>query len=163
MHFSKQIFSLFILFFITHSIYAHNRSTSVNVFGIVHVQNIGDVSLKQKSWVGPRDSSLSLEAFSLNINKPYAFLHVDYMCHIQDSGDTPWLRQGELCGTRGQARRLEGFAIRLSGKAAREFTVKYQCRLQDQTFSDVLEDGEFCGTKGESLGIESLRVWIEKR
>ena len=56
-----------------------------------------------------------VEGFQINIDPPIPGLNVEYMAHVEGVGDTPWLSEGELAGFRGQAKRIEGFAVRLSG------------------------------------------------
>jgi hypothetical protein len=172
--FHKKFLSLFCLLFIAvQPIYAakdldrdqsrDNGKKQIKVSGLVHVQGIGDLPLRSHQWAGTKNENLSLEGFLLDLNTSRHFLNVKYMCHLHDIGDTGWVYQGRLCGTRGESRHMEGFAIRLEGKDARYYTVKYKCRLENGRHSETLEDGEFCGTRGQNLGLEEMKVWIEKR
>jgi len=131
--------------------------------GIVHLQNIGDVSFQSGAFAGTRGESRRLEGFSLAIADGTPNLGIQYMAHLQDIGDTPWVNGGQFIGTRGQSRRLEGFAIRLTGSAARNYNIRYICHLQNIGDTPVRSNGEFCGTRGESRRLEGLQVWIERR
>lgn len=130
--------------------------------GEVHVQGMGDVPLSEGSLAGTQGESRRLEGFHLSLH-PVLRGSIQYMCHIQNYGDTPWLPTGTFCGTRGQSRRMEGFAVRLTGVMAQYYDVKYQCHLQGFGDSDVMQNGQFCGTRGQALRLEAMRVWLEPK
>jgi hypothetical protein len=54
---------------------------------------------------------------------------VEYMGHLQDYGDTDWFEQPYSCGTAGQGRRLEGFAIRPRRSSA-GLGLRYMAHIQ---------------------------------
>ncbi|WP_199325174.1 hypothetical protein [Phormidium sp. FACHB-1136] len=139
------------------------RQSAVGLRGIVHLQNIGDVSFQGSTFAGTRGESRRLEGFSLAIADGTPNLGIQYMAHLQDIGDTPWVNGGQFIGTRGQSRRLEGFAIRLTGSAATNYNIRYICHLQNIGDTPVRSNGEFCGTRGESRRLEGLQVWIERK
>src|SRR5690349_8838275 len=82
--------------------------------GVVHIQDLGDTPFREADWVGTKGRSLRMEGFSIEFADPIPGLGLEYMCHLQDIGDTQWMPAGSFCGTRGEMRRLEGFAIRLT-------------------------------------------------
>ena len=82
------------------------------------------------------------------------------MAHLQDFGDTPWISEGQFVGTRGQSRRLEGFAIRLVGPAAPKYAVLYMAHIQDMGDTVFCQDAEFCGTRGQSRRLEGMLVRV---
>jgi uncharacterized protein YjdB len=88
---------------------------------------------------------------------------MQYMAHLQDIGDVPFVNAGKFVGTRGQSRRLEGFAIRLTGAAATRFNVVYMAHLQDIGDTVFSKNGEFCGTRGQSRRVEGILVRIEAK
>jgi uncharacterized protein YjdB len=73
------------------------------------------------------------------------------------------MTEGQFVGTRGQALRLEGFAIWLVGPLAYKYSIYYECHLQGSGDSTTYQDGGFCGTRGQSRRVEALRVWIRKK
>jgi uncharacterized protein YjdB len=139
------------------------RPSAVDLRGIVHLQNIGDVSFQGGAFAGTRGESRRLEGFSITITDGTPNLGIQYMAHLQNIGDTTWVNGGQFIGTRGESRRLEGFAIRLTGSAAENYNIRYICHLQDIGDTLVRSNGEFCGTRGESRRLEGLQVWIERR
>lgn len=137
--------------------------SNVNLRGLVHLQNTGDVPVQGGAFAGTRGEARRLEGFSLQIADSIPSLGIEYMAHIQDKGDTPWVGGGQFVGTRGEARRLEGFAIRLTGSAATNYNVNYFCHVQDIGDTPVRFNGQFCGTRGESRRLEGLQVWIQRK
>jgi hypothetical protein len=142
---------------------ANNRPSAVGLFGIVHLQDMGDVSFQGGAFAGTRGESRRLEGFSLAIADGTPDLGIQYMAHLQDIGNSPWVDGGQFIGTRGESRRLEGFAIRLTGSAATNYNIRYICHLQDVGDTPIRSNGEFCGSQGESRRLEGLQVWIETR
>jgi len=139
------------------------EKSNVGLQGVVHLQNIGDRSFTQDTFAGTRGQSRRLEGFSVALSPGASDLGVEYMCHLQDLGDTPWKANGDFCGTRGESRRLEGVAIRLTGPAAAKSDIYYYCHME--CIGDFLpvKNGDFCGTRGESRGLEGLYIWAVRR
>jgi len=133
------------------------------VSGIVHLQDIGDQSLYDARWAGTIGQSRRLEGFAVNFATPVPGLGFEYMCHLQDVGDEPWMGGGSFCGTRGQSRRLEGFAIRLTGANAANYDVNYACHIQDLGDAGPFKDGVYCGTRGQSRRLEAMEVWVTQK
>ncbi|ABG51671.1 Clostridial hydrophobic [Trichodesmium erythraeum IMS101] len=134
---------------------------SVGLKVIVHIQNLGDRSFAAREYAGTRGQSFRVEAFQVNIEPPIAGLNLEYMANIGGVGDTPWLEAGKLAGERGKARRLEGFAMRLTGDKASSYDVFYTAHVQNMGDLPVYSNGQYCGTRNKSLRVEGIKVWIE--
>jgi len=130
---------------------------------LVHLQDIGDVSCYGRGWCGTRGEARRLEGFSMKLDDSIVDVQLQYMCHLQGTGDTAWLSEGSFCGTRGQSRRLEGFAVRLTGARAHMYHVAYQAHLQDIGDTGVVSNGGFIGTRGQSRRLEALRIWLQPK
>jgi hypothetical protein len=137
-----------------------SSAQSLKLGGVVHVQDSGDKPLQEAQWVGTKGQSLRLEGFNIDFSPPIPGLGLEYICHLQGVGDTPWMSGGSFCGTRGEERRLEGFAIRLTGSQAPRYDVYYACHLQDEGDTGPVMNGAFCGTRGKSLRVEALEVGV---
>jgi hypothetical protein len=124
------------------------------------VQNLGDQPLGDSHWAGTKGQSLRLEGFALDFAPTVPGIGLEYMCHLQNIGDTVLMPGESFCGTRGQSRRLEGFAIQLTGPEAAKYDVYYGCHLQDIGDTGPVKNGEFCGTRGQSRRLEALVVWV---
>jgi uncharacterized protein YjdB len=87
-------------------------------------------------------------------------LGMEYMAHIQEQGDTLWVQGGTFVGTRGQSRRLEGFAIRLTGPRSSNYDVYYMAHLENTGDTSFYKNGQFCGTRGEARRVEGIEVRV---
>jgi len=127
---------------------------------LAHVQSYGDLVGAQEQWVGTMGLASRLEGFSVEFKPPIPDLGLEYMAHLANIGDTPWVAAPAFVGTRGEARRAEGFAARVTGANASHYDVFYQCHMQGIGNSPILTGPDFCGTRGEARRIEALRIWI---
>jgi len=137
-----------------------SAAQSLPMRGVVHIENVGDRPLEDSNWAGTKGQSLRLEGFALDFSPPVPGLGLEYMCHLEDMGDSVWMPGGAFCGTRGQSRRLEGLGIRLTGPGAATRDVYYACHLQDIGDTGFAMNSEFCGTRGQSRRLEALAVWV---
>ena len=125
---------------------------------LVHLEGRGDVVGLSDNWVGTKGQSRRLELINIDKILMPSGVSLEYYCHLQNFGDTPWITQGRDCGTRGQSRRLEGFAIRLTGPNANQYTIKYRCHLQNIGDTSWKYNGQYCGTKGQSRRLEAVYI-----
>jgi len=78
----------------------------------VHVQDRGDISAHVGNGVttlGTVGEGLRIEAITLRGND-----RLRYQAHVQDVGWTKECRNGELCGTTGQGKRIEAVRVWLA-------------------------------------------------
>jgi hypothetical protein len=85
------------------------------------------------------------------------------MAHLEGDGDVPFVKEGGFIGTRGQSRRLEGFAIELTGPNAANFNVSYMAHLGSTGDTGFVSNGAFCGTRGQHRAVEGMLVRIEPK
>mgnify|MGYP006249238013 FL=1 len=114
-------------------------------------------------YAGTRGQGFRVEAFQVDLEPAVAGLNLEYMAHISGVGDTPWLEAGKLAGERGKARRLEGFAVRLTGSQASSYDVFYTAHVENMGDLPVYANGQYCGTRNKSLRVEGMKVWIEPK
>ena len=141
---------------------AQRSEFPITLNGVVHLQDIGDQPLSDGVWAGTKGQRRRLEGFSVDFAPPVPGLGLEYMCHVQDSGDQPWMSGGSFCGTRGREKRLEGFAIRLTGPNSSEYKVSYSCHVQDKGDIGPFENGAYCGTRGKEKRVEAMLVSVTK-
>jgi hypothetical protein len=130
---------------------------------LVHLSGYGDRTWHEHQFAGTRHEGRRIEGFALQINPPIQGLTLRYMAHLQGTGDSPWVAEGEFIGTRDQDRRLEGFAIMLDGQEASKYFVQYEGQVQGRGETSISTDGAFCGTRGQSLQLEGMQVHIHLR
>lgn len=85
---------------------------------------------------------------------------VVYQGHVQDYGWMNWVKNGELAGTEGQAKRVEGFKIKLEN-IPEGLTIKYRTHVQNIGWQNWVQNGEMAGTEGQSLRVEALQIKLE--
>lgn len=85
---------------------------------------------------------------------------ISYTTHIQDIGWQNQVKDGEMAGTEGQAKRLE--AIKITLKDLSGVKIKYQTHIQDIGWQDWKYDGTLAGTEGQSKRLEAIRIELEE-
>jgi hypothetical protein len=81
---------------------------------------------------------------------------VSGIVHLQDYADRP-LANAQWAGTRGESRRLEGLALRLSGTGS-ALHLEYSCTLAGIGDEGPVAEGGFCGTRGQSRRLEAFQI-----
>jgi hypothetical protein len=115
-------------------------------------------------WAGTKRQSRPLEGFGLRLLPSFDDLSIRYNGHFQEAGDVDSVGEGHfLGGDFKEPRRLEGFSIELTGRAADQFDIIYKAHLADWEDTRVFKNGEFCGTKKKSRSVEGIMVWISPR
>ncbi|NET29907.1 hydrogenase [Okeania sp. SIO1I7] len=138
-------------------------AVSVGLKVLVHIQNIGDRIFGSQEYAGTRGQGFRVEAFQIDIEPSIPGLNLEYMAHVSDIGDTPWLEAGKLAGERGKARRIEGFAVRITGIQAGNYDVFYTAHVQNMGDLPVYSNGAYCGTRNQALRVEGIKIWIEPK
>ena len=82
-----------------------------------------------------------------------------YTTHIQDIGWQNQVKDGEMAGTEGQAKRLE--AIKITLKDLSGVKIKYQTHIQDIGWQDWKYDGTLAGTEGQSKRLEAINIELQ--
>ena len=145
--------------------------------GMAHVQDQGDTAGTFDSstgilTLGTRGMSRRVEAISIKIDEAPDGLSggIEYTVHVQDYGWLEkdgydwWACDGEMIGTSGESKRLEGMRIFLTGDLSTVYSVQYQVHIQD--YGDAqgfVRDGTLAGTTGESKRLEEVQIKLVKR
>ncbi len=80
---------------------------------------------------------------------------VTYQTHVQDYGWQEWKNNGEMSGTSGQSKRLEGINIKLQNLSG---SVEYQTHVQDIGWQGWKSNGVMSGTSGQSKRLEAIKI-----
>lgn len=80
---------------------------------------------------------------------------ISYQTHVQDYGWQSWKLNGEVSGTVGQSKRLEGINIKLSNING---SIEYKTHVQDIGWQDWKSNGQMSGTSGQSKRLEAIKV-----
>ena len=92
-----------------------------------------------------------------NTTNVYKHPGVRYQTHVQTYGWQGNKFDGDLSGTTGLAKRLEGIKISLPGQ---DYTgeITYQTHVQTYGWQDWVKNGALAGTTGESKRLEGIRI-----
>eukprot|EP01123_Difflugia_compressa_P002594 TRINITY_DN1332_c0_g1_i1.p1 TRINITY_DN1332_c0_g1~~TRINITY_DN1332_c0_g1_i1.p1 ORF type:complete len:266 (-),score=48.01 TRINITY_DN1332_c0_g1_i1:36-806(-) len=99
-------------------------------------------------------SGKPLGGFTLQINQPS--LNLEYMVHIEGSGDTDWHKSGDFVGSLDPSTHIEGIAFRLTGSEASYYNLLYTLRVNGQTLKG--KNGEYVGTRGKNGRVEGIQL-----
>lgn len=80
---------------------------------------------------------------------------ISYQTHVQDYGWQSWKLNGEVSGTVGQSKRLEGINIKLSNING---SIEYKTHVQDIGWQDWKSNGQMSGTSGQSKRLEAIQI-----
>jgi hypothetical protein len=128
---------------------------------LVNERGVGDMCFHEGEWAGTRGRAIPIDGFQLTLRD--ADCGISYQAHLQDTGDTAWVRDGEYVGTRGASRAVEGFTIRLIGPEASKYELTYRAHIQNQGDTPEVNQGEFCGTKNQRRAVEAIYIKLRRK
>ena len=81
-----------------------------------------------------------------------------YQTHVQDYGWQGWKSDGQMSGTSGEGKRLEGIKIKLENNVSYEGDIQYQTHVQDYGWQGWKSNGQMSGTSGEGKRLEAIKI-----
>ena len=135
----------------------------LQTYGWQNWKNDGDIS-------GTTGKTKRLESLKLELkNKDYTG-GICYNAHVQTIGwqadpnkSATWKKDGEFCGTTGNAKRLEAIQIELYGEMAEHYDIYYRVHSQTYGWMKWAQNGEMTGTTGQHKRIEGIQVVLVKK
>ena len=135
----------------------------LQTYGWQNWKNDGDIS-------GTTGKVKRLESLKLELkNKDYTG-GICYNAHVQTIGwqadpnkSATWKKDGEFCGTTGNAKRLEAIQIELYGEMAEHYDIYYRVHSQTYGWMKWAKNGEMTGTTGQHKRIEGIQVVLVKK
>ena len=89
---------------------------------------------------------------------PVSNTSISYTTHVQDIGWQEYVSNGEMAGTEGQAKRLEGIKIKLID-APYAGDIEYRTHIQNIGWeSSFKKNDEMSGTSGQALRLEAIEI-----
>ena len=85
-----------------------------------------------------------------------------YQTHVQDIGWQEWKSNGELSGTDGYGKRLEGIKIQLNNILPGA-NILYRTHVQDIGWQEWKSNGELSGTSGYGRRLEGIEIKLVKK
>ena len=101
-----------------------------------------------KTEASAKENRLSIESVSVP--------QISYRVHAQDHGWLKWVSNGQLGGTTGESKRLEGINIKLP--AGTNGGIAYSVHAQDYGWMREVSNGALGGTTGKGKRLEAIKI-----
>ncbi len=129
-----------------------------------HIRTRGDMNFANVPWAGRVAPGLWIESFSVQPLERFAAGDIEYKGLTGSGFETPWLSDNKMCGTKGMATPLVGFAIRLKpSSAAAAYDCEYSGYFQSGTTVGPLRNGAPCRSSVANDSLEGIQVRLVKR
>lgn len=96
-------------------------------------------------------------------NPQEKLIGVEYQTHVQTYGWQDTVKDGEMAGTQGEAKRLEAIKMNLVN-LPEEYagsSISYSVHVQTYGWQEDVKDGALAGTEGESKRLEAIKVSLQ--
>ncbi len=129
-----------------------------------HIRTRGDMNFSGEGWAGKVAPGLWIESFSVRPLARFGSCDIEYKALTASGFETPWLSDDKMCGTKGMATPLLGFAIRLKpSPAAAAYDVEYSGHFQSGAVIGPVRNGVPCRSSVASDPLEGIQLRIVKR
>ena len=129
-----------------------------------HIRSRGDMNFSDADWAGRVAPGLWVESFSIRPLEHFTADDIEYKGLTGSGFETAWLSDDEMCGTKGMAVPLVGFAVRLKPGAA---TANYDCEYSGYFKSGLivgpLRNGAPCRSTVANDPLEGIQLRIARR
>jgi GT2 family glycosyltransferase len=129
-----------------------------------HIRGRGDMNFSDVPWAGRVAPGLWIESFSVRPLQGFTAQDIEYKGLTGSGFETPWLSDDKMCGTKGMAVPLVGFAVRLKPSAA---TAAYDCEysgyFQSRVTVGPLRNGAPCRSTVANDPLEGIQVRLVRR
>lgn len=118
---------------------------------------------KSEKFQNPEDQKFEQTIDNLNIDgsenikQDVAIPKIMYSTHIQDIGWQNYVEGGNIAGTSGQSKRLEGIKIKLESGSL-SGNISYSTHIQNIGWSNYVNNEVISGTVGKSLRLEAIKI-----
>jgi hypothetical protein len=129
-----------------------------------HIRTRGDMNFANVPWAGRVAPGLWIESFAVLPLEHFGPQDIEYKGLTGSGFETPWMSDNQMCGTKGMATPLVGFAIRLKpSPAAAAFDCEYSGYFQSGITVGPLRNGAPCRSSVANDSLEGIQVRIVKR
>jgi len=129
-----------------------------------HIRERGDRKFTGASWAGRVGAGKWIESFSIQPLEGLDAQDIEYKGLTAQGFETPWISNDQVCGTRGMAVPLIGFAVRLRPGAR---TAAYDCEcsgyFQSGAIAGPFHNGAPCRSSVAGDPLEGIQVRIMAR
>jgi len=127
-----------------------------------HIRSRGDMRFDDVPWAGRLGTGLWIESFSVQPLEPLSAADIEYKALTGSGFETPWLTDDKMCGTKGMAVPLVGFALRLKANAAAEYDCEYSGYFQSGVTVGPLLNGAPCRSTVANDPLEGIQIRLLK-
>jgi GT2 family glycosyltransferase len=129
-----------------------------------HIRSRGDLSFADVPWAGRVAPGLWIESFSVQPQKHLTARQIEYKGLTGTGFETPWLSDDQICGTKGMAVPLVGFAIRLKpGAETAAYDCEYSGYYQSGATVGPMRNGAPCRSTVANDPLEGIQIRIIQR
>ena len=86
-----------------------------------------------------------------------------YSTHVQSYGWLDWVKNGQMSGTEGQAKRLEAIKIKLTAELTEQYDIYYRVHAQSYGWLGWAKNGEEAGTERMAKRLEAIQIRLVKK
>ncbi|HWE98386.1 MAG TPA: glycosyltransferase [Caulobacteraceae bacterium] len=130
---------------------------------VAHVRKKGDVAFVEGEYAGAPDEDLAIEGFALTPLEELAPHELEYCAISLNGAETAWTSGGNLCGSRGMAIPLVGFAVRLRQGAELSHECAYSGVFKSGAVVGPVSDNGLCVSARRDDLLQGLKVTIVRR
>jgi hypothetical protein len=129
-----------------------------------HIRGRGDMNFTDVPWAGRVAPGLWIESFSVRPMQGFTAQDIEYKGLTGSGFETPWLSDDKMCGTKGMAVPLVGFAVRLKpGAATAAYDCEYSGYFQSRVTIGPLRNGAPCRSTVANDPLEGIQVRLVRR
>jgi len=128
-----------------------------------HIRARGDRKFINVAWAGRAGPGMWIESFSVLPMETLGAADVEYKALTANGFETPWTSDDLMCGTKGMAVPLIGFAARLKGDQAARFDCEYSGYFQSGTVSGPCRNGAPCRSTVANDPLEGIQLRVLAR
>jgi GT2 family glycosyltransferase len=141
-----------------------NNDLHLPVQVTTHIRARGDMTFEDVPWAGRVAPGLWIESFSVRPLNRLSAWDIEYKGLTGSGFETPWVSDEKMCGTKGMAVPLVGFAARLKPSTV---TADYDCEYSGYFQSGVtvgpLRNGAPCRSTVANDPLEGIQIRLLKR
>ena len=139
-----------------------------DIYYRTHLQGFGWLGwAKNGEIAGTMDFDFRVEAYEIKLVKKNTGeatgnseeekeTNITYQAHVQSIGNQNIVSEGQIAGTTGQRKNLEGLIINLNTTLTGN--VEYQSFIEDSDFGEWQKNGELTGTTGQHKAIQLIKI-----
>lgn len=143
-----------------------------------HVQTLGWLGFAQnEELAGTQGYAKRMEAVQIFMNpsaeghqaedgrsflREYTTDELSFSGHVQTYGDVAGVTNGNILGTTGEAKRIEGITVHLDTTSAEvaQGNIQYAAHVQTYGWSEFMNNENFNGTTGQAKRLEAVKIQL---